>query len=324
MGRRSTWKEHYEVVRIISENSLATVYKVIHKSTGNVCALKEYETDRFAARSEMTYLKKAQCIPGVIRISETQTPELIASGVIVLEWCGGGTLSSLPPSAQKQHAPEIASFLVRTLGMLHSKCSTIHHDVKPENILVRTVPFQDEWLALCDFGLARPNEPSEVGRRGTPDFLAPELLKAPLEKATNKVDSWMMGITLYECIMQKTPFFHPDITTTYENILRKPVKVDKQLDVVPGFSKLIEAVLQKDQASRLSIEECSQLEVVKTLGQCPSQNAHSATKRLTPPNHIPRTTSGSAKDVSKNTRQNDCEESARPNKKKKRDKESLQ
>ncbi|CAJ0585150.1 unnamed protein product, partial [Mesorhabditis spiculigera] len=72
----------------------------------------------------------------------------------------------------------------------------VHHDIKPENILMG-----DRYLTkIADFGVMRKVDEPLSGIRGTPRYIAPEILQEteiPREHAF-KCDVYSMGITLLE------------------------------------------------------------------------------------------------------------------------------
>jgi len=78
----------------------------------------------------------------------------------------------------------------------------IHRDLKPENLLLDA----GDNILVADFGCT-----ASVGRKrlrnslcGTPDYLAPEMLKN--EPYSDTVDVWTIGILSYEFLVGKTPF----------------------------------------------------------------------------------------------------------------------
>ncbi|BBM99947.1 protein MpRLK-Pelle_SD-2b1 [Marchantia polymorpha subsp. ruderalis] len=95
---------------------------------------------------------------------------------------------------------KIALGTARGLAYLHDECSVriIHMDVKPQNILLDA----DFFPKVADFGLSKmlDHEDSGLlsGMRGTPGYLAPELLLR--SQVSEKSDIYSFGIVLIELL----------------------------------------------------------------------------------------------------------------------------
>lgn len=80
----------------------------------------------------------------------------------------------------------------------------IHRDLKPENILLDAAGN----LKVADFGLSAVTSPFSTSLNvmcGTPEFAAPEVL-AGKEYSGPSVDTWSMGVILYELLTGELPF----------------------------------------------------------------------------------------------------------------------
>ena len=92
--------------------------------------------------------------------------------------------------------------LADALNAIHSK-GVIHHDVKPENILVSN----EGVVKLTDFSLAvrmRKDYISSKRISGSPSYLAPEIIR---HKAYDeRVDIYSLGITAYELLTGQLPY----------------------------------------------------------------------------------------------------------------------
>src|SRR5205807_1485992 len=80
----------------------------------------------------------------------------------------------------------------------------LHRDICPRNIMVTNEGFQVKYI---DFGLSIPNRPEfriPGNRTGTPNYLAPELIKRM--STDQRVDMFALGVTAYELFTGKLPW----------------------------------------------------------------------------------------------------------------------
>lgn len=90
----------------------------------------------------------------------------------------------------------IFSQIAQAILFVHSN-HYVHRDLKPKNILVRTVDEDNLEVAVGDFGLCRRIEGSTGfnGNCGTPPYnTAPELF------SSTKLDMWSLGILMFEIL----------------------------------------------------------------------------------------------------------------------------
>jgi calcium/calmodulin-dependent protein kinase I len=97
----------------------------------------------------------------------------------------------------------IARSLFKAVRYIHDR-GLIHCDIKPDNILVYTLPVGESGIKLADFGLARSASESPVNRGGTWLYWPPEAWKGwPRGKAG---DIWGCGIVLFACLTGGLPY----------------------------------------------------------------------------------------------------------------------
>ncbi|HVR75662.1 MAG TPA: serine/threonine-protein kinase [Planctomycetota bacterium] len=95
--------------------------------------------------------------------------------------------------------------VARALERLHAE-GIVHRDVKPENLLVG----KDGQLILCDFGSAldtRDRQPAlENTLWGTVRYMSPEQLGPEADPYDSSIDTYALGLTLYEVATGVSPF----------------------------------------------------------------------------------------------------------------------
>ena len=79
----------------------------------------------------------------------------------------------------------------------------LHRDICPRNMMVTN----EGVLKVIDFGLAIPYKPDFCkpgNRTGTPDYMAPELIKR--QRTDHRVDMFALGVTAYEMFTNTFPW----------------------------------------------------------------------------------------------------------------------
>lgn len=130
--------------------------------------------------------------------------------LLVLEYAD----NDLRTRIEKGLDPEEVGPLIRQICYgfeeIHGK-GVYHRDLKPENVL-----FVGDVVKLSDFGEAKVNNSlflSSGGRRGSPLFLAPEVLREPSRSNSPEAEMYMLGCLVYE-MYQGVPLFSGDETVT--------------------------------------------------------------------------------------------------------------
>ncbi|ERL94311.1 hypothetical protein D910_11592 [Dendroctonus ponderosae] len=203
-------EEVFDIICKLGEGSYGSVYKALHKESGQVLAIKQVpvDTDLQEIIKEISIMQQCDS-PYVVKYygSYFKNTDLW----IVMEYCGAGSVSDIMRLRKKTLSEvEIATVLSDTLkGLeyLHLR-RKIHRDIKAGNILLNS----EGHAKLADFGVAGQLTDTMAKRNtviGTPFWMAPEVIQ---EIGYNCVaDIWSLGITALEMAEGKPPYgdIHP-------------------------------------------------------------------------------------------------------------------
>ncbi|XP_053937259.1 serine/threonine-protein kinase 4 isoform X5 [Cuculus canorus] len=263
-------EEVFDVLEKLGEGSYGSVFKAIHKETGQVVAIKQVpvESDLQEIIKEISIMQQCDS-PHVVKYygSYFKNTDLW----IVMEYCGAGSVSDIIRLRNKTLTEEEIATIVQStlkgLEYLHFM-RKIHRDIKAGNILLNT----EGHAKLADFGVAGQLTDTMAKRNtviGTPFWMAPEVIQ---EIGYNCVaDIWSLGITAIEMAEGKPPYadIHPMraifmIPTNPPPTFRKPeLWSDKFMDFVKQC--LVKSPEQRATATQL-------LQVCLFLWECKLQS----------------------------------------------------
>ena len=243
---------------VIGEGSYGAVRRAVHKTTGQVRAVKIIARDRLKLlpkfRDEVKIMKELEH-PNIVRLFETYEDQAFI--YLVMELCEGGELFDRIIGAGFFGEREAAKIVKQMLGALvyvHNR-GICHRDIKPENFLMSSSA-DDAALKLIDFGLSarmQPDVPLKT-RSGTPYYVAPEVLNGAYDE---KCDLWSVGVLSYVLLCGYPPF---NGNSDKEILLRvksgKFVFPDSEWKTVSASAKdFVSRLLAFKPRSRLSAKE---------------------------------------------------------------------
>ena len=134
--------------------------------------------------------------------------------------------------------------VAHALDYVHSR-GLVHGDVKPTNVRVL-----GERAFLLDFGLAFARGEEVAGIRGTPAYLAPEVLRGGVPD--RRADLYALGVTFYEALTGVLPTAGRDLAGVLRFHLEEDVPVASH--VSPGIPSRLDRILaqlmERDPAAR--------------------------------------------------------------------------
>jgi serine/threonine protein kinase len=253
----------YEVLSVIGEGGMGTVYEVRHAALGKRFALKALRKE-LAQDSEIAarFIQEARTAaavshPGLVEITDFGRLE---SGQVyfVMELLEGQALAALLRTGGPMPAARglaIVRQLVHALKAAHD-ASIVHRDLKPDNIHVGRGDGQADVVKIVDFGLAKVIGSSKLTRAGmvfgTPHYMSPE--QAAGEVVDHRADIYALGIVMYEMFTGKVPFE----SDSYMGVLTKhmymvpapPSELSPQMRSLGALEDVILRCLQKRPEAR--------------------------------------------------------------------------
>lgn len=205
--------EIYDIEKMLGQGAFSTVWRCVHRATGQVRALKKIDTCELSPRdiAHEIALMKLLRHPNVVRCYDVFLEAQFVN--IVVDMFTGGDLVDGLNAHRKAHGriPDgqlayIARQMVAAIVHVHSLC-IVHRDVKAENFVSDRPELGDPEcvIALADFGTAARLEPGSFlsEKVGTPAFWAPEVIQG---KYDFLADVWAVGITVFVLLSGALPF----------------------------------------------------------------------------------------------------------------------
>ena len=202
---------HFEIGSQLGGGGMGHVYRALDKSLQRYVAVKVL---REGTGSTNLSSSSSSRVDDLLQEAVTQArvthPNIVTiyyvgkqdgNPFLAMELVHGQPLSQINTDYGLEFATigPIALQIAEALNFSH-QLDIIHGDIKPSNIILQP----NGQIKLSDFGMARrASDPSSGKIGGTPNYLAPELLKG--EKPSIQSDMYALGVTLYELTFGRIP-----------------------------------------------------------------------------------------------------------------------
>ncbi|KAK7595503.1 hypothetical protein V9T40_013328 [Parthenolecanium corni] len=269
----------YEPKEVLGRGISSTVRRCIEKETGVEYAAKIIDVSscaeiRDCTLEEVRILRVVLGYPYIIQLYDVFESETFI--FLVFELCRNGELFDYLTSVvtlSEKKTRQVTNFLIaidefillyimrqifEALMHIHAH-GIVHRDLKPENILL------DDAMnvKITDFGFARILQPGQFLTElcGTPNYLAPEVLKASMyEDAvgySHAVDLWACGVIMYTLLVGCPPFWHRKQMMMLRNIMEGNYTFEspKWGDITDSPKDLIRKLLIVEPKDRLTVNQ---------------------------------------------------------------------
>ncbi len=212
---RVVFSGKYEVLDLLGQGGMASVYKVRHTKLDTIRALKALPRE-FMAQSDMVqrFYREARLMaqlvhPNIVRVYDVERDDKIPCLYFVMEYIRGQNLRQymrdrgpLPLLQVLEMARQVAKALAH--AHMHNP-PVIHRDIKPSNIMVEDGSGR---VVVTDFGIAKELDRNDMTQSGvvlgTLNYCAPEQFRH--EPVDAVADIYALGMVMYEAYEGK-PFF---------------------------------------------------------------------------------------------------------------------
>ncbi len=248
----SVLSNRYEILELLGEGGMGTVYKATDRELDRVVALKvirpemAYHPEILARFKQELILSHRVTHHNVIRIYDLGE----AQGVkfITMELIEGRNLQSILEErkrASPEEAVDITRQVCQALEAAHG-VGVIHRDLKPQNIMVDAAG----RVVVMDFGLARTVRGNGLTQQGaflgTIEYMSPE--QALGTELDQRSDIFALGLILYELLSGELPFGSDNaLVSLIKRTQEAAVPVSTVMATIPGaLDAIVSKCLERD------------------------------------------------------------------------------
>ncbi|XP_047338643.1 mitogen-activated protein kinase kinase 9-like [Impatiens glandulifera] len=255
----------FEKLQVLGHGNSGTVYKVRHKRTSAIHALKFVNSDsdpiiRRQIHREKEILRRTDS-PYIVKCNDI-FENINGDIAILMEYMDAGTLQNLLQTKgtfNESSLSSIARQVLNGLSYLHGH-KIIHRDIKPANLLVN----KKMDVKIADFGVSKimcRTLDACNSYVGTSAYMSPERFDPEtygLDYNGYAADIWSLGLTLMELYMGHFPLLPPGQRPDWSTLMcaicfGEPPSLPESSSEV--FRSFIGCCLQKQSDKRSTAEE---------------------------------------------------------------------
>ena len=253
------YRQKYDLLQEAISGTMSQVYKAQDRQTGELVAVKIIDSEILQkVNARWKGIKKPT--EGEISVMfdhpyivKTLDQGLTTDGeqYLIMEYLEGTGLNNIllvPEDLMSGSRTYYMRQVAEALLEVHKK-GFIHRDICPRNLLFVG---DASILKLTDFGLTIPNRPpfTDPGNRtGTPNYMAPELVR---RKPTDvRVDIFSFGVTMYELFTRELPWLRGDTGVAAMTHSEPPAPItDYRPNIDKTIAKAIHSCIEPDVSRR--------------------------------------------------------------------------
>lgn len=267
-AKESPFGERYELISLVGQGGMGSVYKVKDRNLESYFAVKVLRPELALEQGAVKRFEQE-----AVAASQLTHPNLVAvyeNGVtqegepfLVMDYVAGDNLSQLMSRdgfLSPLRAIEIFVQLSDAIAHAHAK-GVIHRDLKPSNVLITKTENGADFVKIVDFGIAKvlPTSDKDAAALtqtgelfGSPLYMSPEQCLG--DRLDIRSDIYSIGCLMYEAVTGKPPFSGSNpIKIIFKHINEPPPPIRKPLsghEVPQGLEAIILKCLEKGPEDR--------------------------------------------------------------------------
>uniref|UniRef100_A0A7S2ZJM4 Protein kinase domain-containing protein n=1 Tax=Rhodosorus marinus TaxID=101924 RepID=A0A7S2ZJM4_9RHOD len=254
----------FEIIRAVGKGGMGKVFLGKHRRTGERLAIKVIDkTNVFGKEGHLQHMVDERLLlemgagqPFVLKLKYAFQTE--SNFFLATEFCEGGDLYHLLKRRRKTLSESatkfIASEVILAVESMHAQ-GCVYRDLKPDNVLLDA----EGHVRLADFGLAKLLKKSTSSNKyqrtnsfcGTAQYTPPEMIQKRFYDQS--IDSWCLGVFLYEIVEGSTPFYSREREVMYKRIEKDSVEFSKRFS--DDLKDLISHLLEKSPKRRYTLDQ---------------------------------------------------------------------
>ena len=264
---------NYEIISVLGEGGMGTVYLARHTFTGRKAAVKllhpQLAQDQVLVTRFMNEARATAAIghPNIIDIIDVGFLPDGLRPYLMMELLQGESLAKRLERERPLPIDEAIEITLQTASALSAAhaCGIVHRDLKPDNLFLvpdPTMPPLGMRVKVLDFGIAKLRGELSSGSiktrtgtiMGTPQYMSPEQCRGFAEQIDQRTDIYTLGIIVYEMVCGSPPFVSEGLGDMLVMHLSRPPAPLRTLN--PAVPESLEAVimlaLAKDPGQRFA------------------------------------------------------------------------
>lgn len=251
--------KRFELLNRTGQGSMSKVWRARDYKLGRTVCLKLLDKEK-TAKFEARFPGLKRPLEGAIcsslrhkNIVQTFEYGLTTEGeqYLVMELIEGNGLNFLIETNSSKLNGRRVDYLIQLadgIEYVHRQ-GYLHRDICPRNVMVT----HEDVVKLIDFGLTIPYRPEFCkpgNRTGTPNYLAPELIKRTT--TDHRVDLFALGVTAYEVFTGQLPWEKSASLQTLLSHLNNPGKDPREFkpDIDDRLRRFLLKAIERDPRDR--------------------------------------------------------------------------